>query len=39
MLERSNLKRKDLKKIYQLKQDFYISAKQAVEFGIADEII
>ena len=39
MLERSNLKRKDLKKIYQLKRDFYISAKQAIEFGIADEII
>ena len=39
MLERSNLKRKDLKKIYQLKRDFYISAKQAIELGIADEII
>ena len=39
VIERTNLKKKDLKKIYDSKQDYYINAKEALVFGIATKII
>ncbi len=39
VIERTKLKRKDLKKIYNIKQDYYINADQALELGIATKII
>jgi ATP-dependent Clp protease, protease subunit len=39
MLERTKFTRGQLEKIRKDKQDFYFSAKQAIELGVADKII
>lgn len=39
MLERTNLDKNKLAEVCRNKYDFFFSAKQAVEFGVADEIL